>query len=63
MPTVICLNEKKIKNASSTYNDRENSGPRQGIREHGTALQGKKITAGFDGFIDTIVKVIKKKGR
>lgn len=31
------------------------------IKDRGTDLREKKITAGFDGFIDTIVKVIKKK--
>jgi hypothetical protein len=31
------------------------------IKDHGSILAEKKITAGFDGFIDTIVKVIKKK--
>ena len=31
------------------------------IKDRGTELREKKITAGFDGFIDTIVKVIKKK--
>lgn len=31
------------------------------IKDHGSILAQKKITAGFDGFIDTIVKVIKKK--
>ncbi|MEP7376365.1 MAG: PfkB family carbohydrate kinase [Chitinophagaceae bacterium] len=31
------------------------------IKEDGTKMQEKKITAGFDGFIDTIIKIIKKK--
>ena len=31
------------------------------ISEKGHLLNGKKITAGFDGFIDTIVKIIKNK--
>ncbi len=31
------------------------------LRNNGHLLQQKKITAGFDGFIDTIVRVIKEK--
>ena len=31
------------------------------IREDGSTLTSKTVTAGFDGFVDTIVRAIKKK--
>ena len=33
------------------------------IREDGAMLTSKTVTAGFDGFVDTIVRAIKKKIR
>src|ERR1044072_8795702 len=31
------------------------------LEEGNASLAGKKVTAGFDGFVDTIVKIIKEK--
>src|SRR5438552_3708424 len=31
------------------------------VKDNGAILKSKKVTAGFDGFIDTIVRIIKTK--
>ena len=53
--------KKKLKTSFAILSAEKKAYLINAIKNHGTALQEKKITAGFDGFIDTIVKVIKEK--
>lgn len=53
--------KKKTKTSAAKISREKIADLVNSIKEHGSSLAEKKITAGFDGFIDTIVKVIKKK--
>lgn len=53
--------KKKLKTSAPGITEGQISNLVNAIKQHGPALQEKKITVGFDGFIDIIVKVIKKK--
>jgi sugar/nucleoside kinase (ribokinase family) len=52
---------KKIKTSKASIPAENISRLLNMVKEQGDDLQHKKITAGFDGFIDSIVQVIKKK--
>jgi hypothetical protein len=53
--------KRKVKTSSAILSPEKKAYLINAIKDHGAMLQEKKITAGFDGFIDTIAKVIKKK--
>ena len=56
-----CQMTKKLKTSTVPATAEKISSLLKAIQERGDELQHKKITAGFDGFVDTIVRVIKKK--
>src|SRR3989337_3624488 len=53
--------KKKLNTSSAFVSSERKTFLINALKAHGAILREKKITAGFDGFIDTIVKVIKKK--
>jgi hypothetical protein len=53
--------KKKIKTSATKISREKITELVNSITDHGNMLAEKKITAGFDGFIDTLVKVIRKK--
>ena len=58
---IFLIMKKKLVSPGNNYTTERMAGLAEFLKARGSLLESKKATAGFDGFVDTIVKIIKNK--